>query len=362
VIRRLVLVLPTVALALGACATVGAGSKARAALVAVHRERAEAAEQHGRLRRALDEWQIVRAIDPDEPTARAEQARVQARIAQLVAEQVANGKAALARGSQLEARRRLVVALALDPANREAFTLLQTSVHEVDFVLYAVKPGDTLASLAERYYGDRSRAEVIWETNRLPANPRLAAGTVLKIPAIPGVPFARTSLPEATGDAKPAPPGPSDVGGEAEMNPLIAEARDAFEHNDYPSALGDLDKALAADPANREGLELKKTVLYRQGRALLDQKSYVESYRTLAQLARMQRDYEDVARLLPEAKAQAAEQHYREGIRLYREEHVKEAIAEWRAALALEPHHAAARKNIQQAAQLLQSLEERQKK
>lgn len=355
-------VLALTALALGACATLSGVPEGRYPLVVVHRARAHAAEKDGRLRRALDEWRIVRAIDPSDTTASAGQARVQTRITRLVAERLAEGKAALAHGSQIEARRKLLAALALDPGNREAFTLLQTRVHDVDFVMHAVNPGDTLASLAERYYGDRSRSEVIWETNRLPANPRLTAGMLLRIPAIPGVPFVRAPRPEATDDARASSPSPPEVGQESEVNPLIAEAREALDRADYVGALGDLDKLLASDPANREGLDLKKAVLYRHGRALFDQKSYEESYRTFGQLARMQRDYEDVLRLLREAKAQVAERHYREGIRLYREEHLKEAITEWRTALALEPGHASARKNIEQAEKLLQSLEELQKK
>ena len=68
-----------------------------------------------------------------------------------------------------------------------------------------MRSGDTLAALAQRYYGDRSRSEVIWETNQLPPNPRLVAGTILKIPEIPGVPFVQ---PEARRPAAPSPATP----------------------------------------------------------------------------------------------------------------------------------------------------------
>ncbi len=56
------------------------------------------------------------------------------------------------------------------------------------------------------------------------------------------------------------------------------------------------------------------------------------------------------------------ELHYREGVRLYREEKPAEAITEWRAVLELEPDHANARRNIDQAERLLKALEERRKK
>src|SRR5207249_1368542 len=137
------------------------------ALVAGHRERAATAEQAGRLRAALDEWKIALTLAPRDAQALEGRRRVEAKIEQGV-------------GDQIEARRRFLAALALDPASAAAFQALQSEVKEVRFVNYTVKQGDTLGAIADRYYGDRSRSEVIWETNQLPPNPRLSAGTVLK--------------------------------------------------------------------------------------------------------------------------------------------------------------------------------------
>ena len=340
----------------------------RETLAAPHRARAAELERDGFLRRALEEWKIARTIDPDSAAARDAQARLEARIEGLVAERITEGRAALARGSHVEARRRLLMALALDPGNRAVVTLLQNEVRDVEFLVHTVRQGDTLATLADRYYGDRSRSEVIWEANQLPANPRLAVGTTLKIPEIPGLPFARPRAaalpPPAPGPTVVAPSRPEAGREEAppEVNPLIAEAREALERSEYSVALGDLDKLLAGDPANREGLTLKKLALYRQGKRLLDQKNYQASYRTLIVLARLQPDYEDVAKLLPQTKGRAVEQHYREGIRFYREEKLPQAIAEWKVVLDLEPEHANAKKNIEQAERLLKGLEQRRKK
>jgi nucleoid-associated protein YgaU len=163
-----------------------AGPSPRAQLAAPQRERALELERDGSLRKAVDEWKIARTIDPDDATAREGQTRVEGKIETLVAQRIGEARAALGRGSHVEAQRRLLAALALDPGNRAAMTMLQTEVREPEFLVHTVRAGDTLASLAERYYGDRSRFEVIWETNQLPPNPRLVAGTTLKIPSRPG--------------------------------------------------------------------------------------------------------------------------------------------------------------------------------
>lgn len=386
--RRLALI--GIALALGACATasqapperssprvatlppVGAPPEpprpsSREMLAAPHRDRALELEREGVLRRALDEWKIARAIDPNSAALREGQARVEARIEGLVAARISEGQAALARGSHVEARRRLLTALALDPGNRTALHLLQNEVRDVEYLVHTVRAGDTLTALAERYYGDRSRSEVIWETNQLPPNPRLVAGTTLRIPEIPGLPFARprpAALPPAPGPTgvAPARPEPGREEQPPEVNPLIAEAREALERNDYPDALGDLDKLLAGDPGNREALTLKKVVLYRQSKSLFEQKNYDASFRTLNVLARLQPDYEDVPKLLQQTKGRIVEQHYQEGIRLYREEKLPQAITEWKQVLDIEPQHANAKKNIEQAERLLRGLEQRKKK
>lgn len=337
----------------------------RAALAAPHRERARELERDGSLRRALNEWKVVRAIDPGDAAARAGQARVEGRIEGLVAQRISEGRAALARGSHVEARRRLLMALALDPANRTAVSLLQNEVRDVEFIPHTVRAGDTLAALAERYYGDRSRFEVIWEANQLPANPRLAAGTTLKIPEIPGLPFNRPR-PEAPApgptSVAPGQPEPGREEGMPEVNPLIAEAREALERSDYAVALGDLDKLLSSDPGNREGADLRKLALYRHGKNQFVQKNYGASYRTLNTLARLQPDYEDVSKLLEQTKGRALDQHYQTGIKLYREEKLPEAIAEWRLVLDLDPQHTNAKRNIDQAERLLKGLEQRKKR
>jgi tetratricopeptide (TPR) repeat protein len=377
------------ALALGGCAALtgqeaaapGAGPApiARDPLAARHRQQAEALERDGQLRRAAEEWKIALAITPGDAKAREALRSLQARIDQQVAERIEEGRKAAARGVQLEARRKFLAALALDPSNRAAFDALQSDTREVEFITHTVKAGDTLSALAQRYYGDRSRSEVIWETNQLPPNPRLAPGTTLKIPEIPGVPFvhpeARKPAPAVaavpTPDMPrpgPAAPGPSTASPApkdeftSEVNPLLAEAREALERSDYGDAIGTVDKYLVSKPGDREGLTLKKQALYGQAKSQMEARQYPESIQSLTLLTRLQPDYEDAPALLKQARTRIVEQHYTQGVRFYREEKLKEAIAEWRVVLEMEPSHANARRNIDQAEKLLRGLEQRMKK
>jgi tetratricopeptide (TPR) repeat protein len=354
----------------------------REQLAAQHRAEAERLEREGELRRALDHWKIALLVNKDDALAREGQTRLQGRIEQGVAQRMNEGRAALQRGSHVEARRRFLAALAMDPFNRTAFDALQNDVREVETITHTVRAGDTLASIAQRYYGDRSRLEVIWETNQLPPNPRLVAGSTLKIPEIPGVPFARAeprrdplppvaALPPPPGATPPPPTGSAPSRSEAvreesapppEVNPLLADAREALERNEYPAALAGLDRLLASTPSDKEGQDLRKVTLYRYGKSQFDQKQYDESYRTLTLLAKAQPNYEDSARLLQQARARAVDQHYSQGIKLYRDEKLREAIREWQVVLEFDPNHANAKRNIEQAERLLKGLEQRKKR
>ena len=356
----------------------------REQLAAKHRAEAERLERDGELRRALDHWKLALLVNKNDALAWEGQTKLEARIEQAVAQRMNEGRAALQRGSHVEARRRFLAVLALDPFNRLAFETLQNEVREVETISYTVRAGDTLAGIAQRFYGDRSRLEVIWETNQLPPNPRLAAGTVLKIPEIPGVPFARAeprreplppvaAVPPPAGAATPPPTGASAPSrGEQlreepapappEVNPLLADAREALDRNEYQTALTGLDRLLASTPSDREGQDLRKLTLYRYGKAQLDQRQYDESYRTLTLLAKVQPSYEDSAKLLQQARTRAIDKHYSEGIKLYRDEKLKEAIREWQVVLEFDPNHANAKKNIEQAERLLKGLEQRKKK
>ena len=355
------------ALMLGACVTVPTKSE----LIRPARARAKALEREGQLRPALVEWKVARAIDPDDAEARANEARLTSRIEGLVATKVAEARGAHQRNAPLQARRALLAALALDPMNTTVAELLR-SIGDIEFVTYTVRAGDTLASLAERYYGDRARGEVIWETNNLPPGKPLVAGSVLRIPEIPGVPLYAPGRTPPSGTAvavvlpcgdRPAPsqgeqPAPSQDE-PPEVNPLLADVRDAVERKEFATALADLDRYLADNPRDREGTELKKLALYRQGQSALDEKKYDDSYRALTLLARLQPDYQDVARLLPQARRQVIDRHYQEGIRFFREEKLPEAIAEWKVVLDMEPQHVNARRNIEQAERLMKGLEQR---
>jgi tetratricopeptide (TPR) repeat protein len=302
----------------------------REALAAPHNTQSETLERSGDLQQALRERKIALTINPEDRAARAGRARLEKLIEGRVAERVQQGRAALARGSHVEARRHFLAALALDPTNRAVFDALKQEVRDVEVLVHTVRSGETMASLAQRYYGDSARAEVIAETNQVSPGVRLAAGRQLKIPEIPGLPFARPQPPRETARPAPRPDAAQPARPESappareespEVNPLLLDAQEAFSRNAHAEALTDLDRLLTSDPNNAEAQALRRRTV----RVLVNE-------------------------------------HYSQGLRLYRQEKLAEAVTQWRRVLELDPQHADARRNIEQAERLLKSLDERRRR
>jgi tetratricopeptide (TPR) repeat protein len=339
--------------ALAGCATAGqpARTDESEALAAPYRARAADLERKGSLRAALDARKVVLTLTPDNADAQARRGRLEARIAREVSDRMRRGGEALARREEFAARHHFLVVLALDPANQAALDALRNQVKDVRFVVHTVLQGDTLASVAQRYYSDHTRAELIREANQLPPNSRLVAGTALRIPEIPEAPLK----PEASMSTGTSGPSREEI--RPDVNPLLTDARDSLERQEYADALADVDKLLAGNPRDPEGVKLKKQILYALGKAELEQSNYEESYRALSQLARLAPSYEDAPTLLSQARSRLVQQHHTQALQYYQEERLEEAIAEWRSVLELDPAHPSARKNIDQAERILKVLE-----
>ncbi|MBI2161027.1 MAG: hypothetical protein HYU25_11755 [Candidatus Rokubacteria bacterium] len=106
----------------------------------------------------------------------------------------------------------------------------------------------------------------------------------------------------------------------------------------------------------------KPEVLYTAAKAHLAEGRDNEAYRALSQLARVSPQYKDSPALLRDLRPRLVQQHYQQGLLHFREEKVEEAIVEWKVVLEIDPAHENARRNIEQAEQILRTLAEQQKK
>ena len=116
-------------------------------------------------------------------------------------------------------------------------------------------------------------------------------------------------------------------------------------------------RPLTASPPRPLGEDARKPdALYASAQAHLAEQRDAEAYRALAQLVNVSPGYKDSATLLRNVRARLVQQRYQEGLRLLREERLEAAIEQWRGTLELDPKHANARRNIEQAERILRTL------
>ena len=108
--------------------------------------------------------------------------------------------------------------------------------------------------------------------------------------------------------------------------------------------------------------ERTMATLYRAVRVYLVEQRDDEAYRTLTQITRVSPQYRDCPTLLRDLRTRLVRQRYQEGLRLFREERLEEAIVEWQTVLEMDPTQENARRNIDQAEQMLRTLAEHRRR
>lgn len=185
---------------------------------------------------------------PPAPPTPAEQQQAQ-RIAQATVE-------LLEAGNEDQARSDLQRALSLDPANKLAHNLMRqltvdpaTALGKESFQ-YAVKPGETLSRIAQRYMGDIYSFYLLARYNDIKVPRQLAGGQVIRIPGKAPPPEPRRPEPAIAKPVAPEPTAPALV-----PTPVVATptptappepppAERALRLAEAAERAGDLDRAL----------------------------------------------------------------------------------------------------------------------
>ena len=94
----------------------------------------------------------------------------------------------------------------------------------------------------------------------------------------------------------------------------------------------------------------------------MEQNKLLDAYNAAFQLVKSYPKDSTATSLLTQVRGRLVQQHYNQGMQLFRDEKLPSAISEWRTVLQYEPAHDGAKRNIEQAERLLKGLQERQQK
>ncbi len=172
-----------------ACAT-GPSSKK---LGADYLAQAQSFEQAGDLMAAYEHYQLTLTVQPNNQTAQSKIAELEPRLKAMAEDHYQNGLRFYKMGQYPQARQAFLTTLRYDPENLKAKEKLAEFDRGIStanrYILHTVSAGETISSIAARYYGDYRKFHLIAKYNEIEDATRLDVGQQIKIPVLRGTPI-----------------------------------------------------------------------------------------------------------------------------------------------------------------------------
>ncbi len=291
-------------------------------------------EKRGELQKALYHLKIAGTLAPGDKQTAERIKSLNAVIGRKSERHFKRGVSLFKENQFLKARIELLIALRYDPFHKKAIEFLKSRLVETDFVLYKVKRGDTVETIAEEVYKD-SRMDFLVASFMSLDKKRPDPGSVIRLPFL----------------VLESPVQPINV------KTKLTEAQNFFKEKEYEKALSSVQEILEHDPESKEVLELKNVSYFRLGKRWALKRKYPES---LEMFRHVDPGYKGIKEAIFDAEANIAKQaelHYRKGVKFFLNEDLENAVTEWGKTLALYPDHKKAKRDIENARMLLKKLE-----
>ncbi len=329
---------------------------------AAYKTKALAYEKDRNLTKALEYWQIAASIDPSDSKIKGK-LKLLTLINQTAAKNHFEKGVKHYKNRQFDkAKKEFLIALRHQPNHPRALNYLQTKFTRQAFRTYQVRQGDTYNRIAARVYQDAGKGFLIASVNKRDFNNKPNPGSILMVPHLDNIRGpASESEEESSTEMEEEAPEIDDEG--INLKPIVDiegeldNARNYFIAKNYPRVLPITQTILENDPSNNEAIELKNRAYLAMGKDLMLKKKYTEALNMFNQVDANFEGVQDAIEDLKKQRTREAEEHYRRGVKQFLNEELAKAIEEWEQTLMLNPDHAKARKDIENARNLLEKLQ-----
>jgi tetratricopeptide (TPR) repeat protein len=379
-------------------------------------EKASEHEKNDELQTALFYLQIAGTLDPDSTKIHEKIASLKSAIDHKAGQHFTTGITFYKTKRFEDARKQFLTTLRYSPGHKEALDYLKNRLHPKEYRTYKVKDKDTLKDISEKFYKDPSKDVLVAYFNNIKKGSEPVSGTILELPTLESefnrppihIPTELTkaenllkekrypevlrisekileydrlnqkasdlknaayyqiglelsgqeNYPEAIKSFKNVTPeyqGVEEAIQQA-INKELLKAEHLLKQKQYEQALAVAGEILDDDKSNTAAQKLINTALCQQARNMIIRKNYTEA---LHVLGKADPECDCVKKTISDvytAKKKQAEVHYLNGVKHFLNEELQSAITEWEKALALNPEHKKAKKNINNARNLLEKL------
>jgi nucleoid-associated protein YgaU len=238
------------------------------------------------------------------------------------------------------------------------------------YVNHTIQPGDSLSKLAQTYYGDYRKFDLIAKFNGFEDPTSVQFGQQIKIPEVEGVPFLVEGEVEATEAAKqteapPERPSEEKEEGLIREQPTIEDQTtnyrelgiELFENKKYAAAITEFHKVLNVRPEDSVTREYLAKSHFQQGLVFFTKADYLRARDEFRAALEYDKDCDECDKNIEECEGKYKDIHYNKGLSYFKDQELADAIREWELVYALDPEYKDVDKNLTKAKNLLERLE-----
>jgi len=321
----------------------------------------QAQEQAGNVVEAARMYKLALTLTPGSPEIAAALEGVQNRRQRMAEERFQRGEQDYADGRFQESKIAYLGALRLWPAHagalerlreREKVTAARTGKH-------IVQKGETLTSIARKYYGDARKYQVIARFNRLADAAQIRIGQAIMIPEIGSGSIPAGDLPPDGDDQRLAPAVEASIAEavEIQLANYRESGREMVRAGLYPDAIVEFGKVLnvlPGDVAVRRDLILAHDAY---GRQLWDRGEIDPAREQFQAGLAFQKDCPKCRKAVAECENSYKERLYNRGMAFLQEGNPQAALAEWEILKSMDPGYRNVKTSIRKAAKALKQTD-----
>lgn len=337
-------------------------------------------EDRGDPAAAMKQYTLALTVNPSSREAHEERDRTKKLIEHSAEAYYQKGLSLKREGKYALAGKEFLKALRLQPEHPEALNMFMNRerLPIKRYILHKIKPGESLAKVAEFYYGDYRQFPIVAQYNQISDAARIRAGETLKVPEIDGVPFRSEALDVMTeapvhpdnglGDPQEY---PRETGQEKDLEEIqtvqdrkaeqvalyLDSGVNLFQEHRYQEALEEFKKVLKVYPENDVAADYLFQLHHQLANELLEQNEYLPARAQFREALRYNEACEACRSGILNCEDRYKDYHYKKGIQHFGNEQLLAAIEEWERVMALDPDYKRTRDLIQKAQTILKNME-----
>jgi tetratricopeptide (TPR) repeat protein len=244
------------------------------------------------------------------------------------------------------------------------------------YVTHTVKAEESLSKLAQMYYGDFNKFDLIAKFNDMEETDSLTVGQEIKIPEVEGVPFlapgdkknlievetpAKVPVTEDVTRTEPVEQAPIQEIETTEEDQAVAYRKlgiELFNQGNLTDAIIELQKALNTNPDDGIAKKYMSLAYFDMGYESFSKGDYFQAVKEFEKSQEYDSSCERCESYINLSKESFKDLHYRKGVALFGEEKLAEAIDEWELVFNMDPNYNDVAKNLEKARNLMRRLEE----